>query len=109
METINLVQNDVRPAVRLVLRDKKNGNPLDVSAPTTTLVFRLRAVGGSALKESISMTKPNGGSDGIVEIPWTPTSLNTPGDFEGEIGLSFNGEAHTVYDLVPIHVRPEFG
>lgn len=109
METLYLVQNDVRPSVRLILRDKKNGNPLDVSAATTLLTFRLRAVGSATLKESINMSKPNGGSDGIVEIPWTPASLDTAGDFEGEVGISFNGEAHTVYDTVPIHIRPEFG
>lgn len=109
MEPLYLVQNDRLPAVLLRLTNKRTGAVIDLSAGTTTVQARLRAAGSSALKETIAMTKPNGGADGVARLDWSATALDTPGDFEAEIEVSFDGQMQTVYDVLPLNIRPQFG
>ncbi|MBT9168201.1 MAG: hypothetical protein DDT19_01546 [Syntrophomonadaceae bacterium] len=109
MEVLTLVQNDRRPVVRLRLTDSHTGGLLDLSSPVTTVRAMLRAAGSTILKETIPMTKPNGGIDGVVEIPWSAVSLDTAGDFEVEVEINFNGITHTVYDVISLKIRPQFG
>lgn len=109
MEPLRLVQNDTLPTVSLRLTDVVTGAVLNVSAATTTITARIREAGSNTVKESIPMTKPNGGVDGVVAIVWTATALNTPGEFEVEVELNFNGYTQTVYDVIPMKIRPQFG
>ena len=108
MESLKLVQNDTLPAVSLRLTDAVTGAVLDVSAATTTVTAHIRAAGSSTLKESIVLTKPNGGTDGVVSLTWTATALDTAGDYEAEIEISFNGSKQTVFDVIPMNIRPQF-
>jgi hypothetical protein len=106
---IKLVQNDNLPEVTLTLTDKQNGDPLDLSASTTTVVVKFRARGTTTVLSILSCSKPNGGADGVVRFGFPSTSLDVAeGNYEGEIEISFNGVIQTVFDTLQFYVRKEF-
>ena len=108
MEPIRLVQGDRLPTVSLRLTDAVTGAVTDVSGGSTTLLAHIRASGSTTVKESISLTKPNGGSDGVVSLAWTATALDTAGEFEAELEINYNGTKQTLFDIIPLIIRPQF-
>lgn len=102
------MQGDRLPSVSLRLTDAKTGAVTDVSAGTTTVTAHIRAAGSTAIKESIQLTKPNGGADGVVNLAWTATALDTAGDYEAELEIDYNGSKQTLFDVIPIIIRPQF-
>ena len=106
---IKLVQGDNLPEVTLTLTDAQTGDPLDLSAATTDVVVKLRAQGGTTVLSVLDCTKPNGGADGVVMFYFPGTTLQiAPGQYQGEIEISFNGQILTVYDLLQFTLRAEF-
>lgn len=108
MEPLRLVQGDTRPTVSLRLTDATTGAITDVSDALTVITAHIRAAGDTTIKESIVLTKPNGGSDGIVSLAWTATALDTAGEYEAEIEIDFDGSSQTIYDVMPMSIRPQF-
>ncbi len=123
---VKLVKDDTGPPLIFSLTDEFTGNPIDLSAGTTSMLFKMRAVGSTTIKASISMTKLVGlqNSDGTVtttapydvagaggrcQVTWTSTALDTAGEYEGEIEITFAGPiVQTVYNLVKISIRADF-
>lgn len=106
---IRLVQGDNLPEVTLTLTDAQTGNAIDLSASTTTVVVKLRAQAGTTVLSTLACTKPNGGADGVVMFFFPGTTLDiAPGQYQGEIEISFNGQILTVYDLLQFTLRAEF-
>lgn len=106
--TIKLVQGDNRPYIKLTLTNA-DGTVVDVSAGTTTVVVKLRAVGGTTILSTLSCSKPNGGADGVVMFNFPASTLSVPaGSYEGEIEMSFNGEIQTIYEKLRFSVREQF-
>jgi len=106
---IRLVQGDNLPEVTLTLTDAQTGNAIDLSASTTTVVVKLRAQNGTTVLSTLECTKPNGGADGVVMFFFPGTTLDiAPGQYQGEIEISFNGQILTVYDLLQFTLRAEF-
>lgn len=123
---IKLVQGDTRPQLRFSVTDPNTGLPIDFSNVATTVRFKFRAAGSEATKETIVCTKMVGrvqesgaidttppydtaGAGGRVALNWTATSLDTSGDFEGELEVTFDdGTVQTVFDLVKFTVRDQF-
>lgn len=122
-EHLKLVRNDTRPRT-FSLRDG-NDNPLDVSG--STVKFLLRAVGEATVKAQNPCTLLTGrlldddvtvdtsapynvaGYGGRVRVDWTPTALDTAGDFEGEFEVTYaDATIETVYDLVKVTIRKDF-
>jgi hypothetical protein len=109
MSAIKLVRNDNRPIITLTLTDVSNGNPIDLSDPSTTVNVKFRKQGSSTLLSTLACTKTNGGADGVVQFSFTGAALNVAaGLYEGEIEISFNGSIQTVYDTLKFKVRDEF-
>ena len=109
MSTIKLVQGDNLPQVTLTLTDLQTGEPLDLSAPTTTVVVKLRALGGTTVLSTLSCVKTNGGLDGVLMFYFPANTLDIPaGQYQGEIEISYNGQYLTVYDLLQFTLRAEF-
>lgn len=108
MEALRLVQNDRLPDIQLRLTDAVTGAVIDLSAVTTTITAHVRASGSTTIKESIALTKPNGGSDGVVKLSWTATALDTAGDYEAELEISYDGNKQTLFDVIPLVIRPQF-
>lgn len=103
------VEGDRKPDVYFALKDG-SGAALDLSAGTTSVTFRYRqqrTSGASPKQGTISLSKPNGGADGVVLLSWGATDLNTPGEFQAEIEISWNGLKQTVPDLIEYNVRPK--
>ena len=108
--TIRLVKNDTAPDVDFTLTDAQTGGAINVSnaGDVVRLYFRLK--GATALKATITCTKPNGGADGVVRAVWPALSLDTAGEFEGEIEITFSsGKKQTVYNKINFSVRDEIG
>jgi hypothetical protein len=110
MNTIKLVQNDTAPSIDVALTDESDGSPVDVSNAGDIVRFYFRKLGASALKATIVCTKPNGGADGLVRISWGASDLDTPGEYEGEIEITFNaGQKQSVYDILSLTIRAQVG
>jgi hypothetical protein len=123
-EKIKLVRNDTRPVIVVAITDKRTGEPMDLSS--ATVLFKFRAVGSDTLKATISCTLLPGyededgtvvetapynalGRGGRLYIPWTPTALDTAGEFEGELEATFgDGGIQTIYDTMQFTVREDF-
>jgi hypothetical protein len=109
MSTIKLVQGDNLPQVTLTLTDLQTGEPLNLSASTTTVVVKLRALGGTTVLSTLSCVKTNGGLDGVIMFYFPANTLDIPaGQYQGEIEISYNGQFLTVFDLLQFTLRAEF-
>jgi hypothetical protein len=109
MSTIKLVQGDNLPEVTLTLTNQQTDAPLDLSAVTTVVVVKLRALGGTTVLSTLTCTKPNGGTDGVVKFYFPANTLDIPaGQYQGEIEISYNGQFLTVFDLLQFTLRAEF-
>lgn len=108
-DLIKLVSGDQRPYVTLTLTDSNSGTAIDVSDATTTVRVYFRAAGTTTVLSTLTCTKPNGGSDGVVRFYFVGTTLNVPaGRYEGEVEIDFNGEKQTLYDVLKFAVRSQF-
>jgi len=109
MSAIRLVQGDNFPEVTLTLTNRQTGDVLDLSAATTVVVVKLRAATGTTILSTLTCTKPNGGSDGVVKFYFPANTLNIPaGNYQGEIEISYNGQYLTAFDLLQFVVRAQF-
>jgi len=109
MSAIKLVQGDNLPEVTLTLTDRQTGDPLDLSASTTVIVVKLRAASGTTVLSTLTCSKPNGGSDGVVKFYFPANTLDIPaGNYQGEIEINYNGQYLTVFDLLQFVLRAEF-
>lgn len=109
MDTIKLVSGDARPVVTVTLTDGEDGDPIDVSAVTTTVYLKFRASGTTTLLDTITCTKLDA-VNGVVSFDFTGGELDDldAGLYEGEIEIDFNGATHTLYELLKFRVRDEF-
>ena len=123
---IKLVKDDTGPQIVFSLKDAFTEEPIDLSNAGTTLTFFFRAGGSTTLKDTITMAKLTGlqnddgsitstapydtaGRGGRCSVPWNATSLDTVGEFEGEIQITFNdGTVQTVYDIQKFSIRADF-
>jgi hypothetical protein len=108
-DVIRLVKGDELPLIQLTLNDDVANTALDLSAATTSVSVKFRATGTTTVLSTISCTKTNTGSDGKVQFNFTSGELDVDeGSYEGEIVVNFNGNLHTVYDLLKFRVRSNF-
>ena len=128
-----LVQNDTLPEIYLWLSDEATGQPIDLSDVGTSIHLYFRKVGDTVLKDTLLLAKLPGtvtfidedtgeqtvklgppytadGSGGRCAIQWGPTSLNTPGEYEGEVEITFVGGGRlTGFDLLKFTIRAQVG
>lgn len=123
-EKIKLVQGDTRPSLLLDLRDTVTGAVISVTGAVPGL--KLRMVGQSSIKltltgvtlpgytnddGSINLAAPYtvSGSGGRVMFTWSALALDTVGDMEGEVEITFgDGSIQTVFELLKFKVRSQF-
>jgi len=119
-DTLNLVTGDTLPELTFTLRDSNaaaSGQTLDANNSTTwapidvtgaTVKVRLRELGGTTVKSTLTCTVTNG-TGGKVVTDFPTGTLDTAGTFEGEIEITFStGGIQTVYDLIKLKVRSDF-
>lgn len=123
-EKIKLVRHDQRPQVVVSLTDNNDGSAIDLSAQNTVVRLKFRARGADTLKDTLVATKLPGvvTSDGTIDytdltpgkggrcyFSWNPTTLDgDPGDYEGEIEITFPDGVQTVYDILKFKLRQDF-
>lgn len=122
---IKLVQGDTKPAIICALTDEKTGAAIGLNSTTVRMYFRaaettdiLATLVGTLLPGfvqtdgTIITTSPYNtlGAGGRVQFNWGTTDLNQePGNYEGEIEITFNdGTKQTVYDVLKFKLREDF-
>ena len=75
MSVIKLVQGDNRPYIKMTLTNA-DGSVVDVSSVSTVIELLFRAVGTTTVLSTITCTKPNGGSDGVVQFNFPNNTLD---------------------------------
>jgi hypothetical protein len=123
-EKIKLVRNDQRPQLVIALTDQRDGSPLDLSDENTVVRLKFRARGTETLKDTLVAIKLPGvvtedgtinyddltpGRGGRAYFSWGPNTLDgDPGDYEGEIELTFADGVQTIYDILKFKLRQDF-
>ena len=121
-ETINLVANDTKPEINLVLKDSNTDaagltlDPddaatwavIDISDPAIKVKFR--ALGASSILDTMTCTKVAPFTDGKCFMTWNATTLAVAaGTYEGEIELNYtSGAIMTLFDRLKFKVRADF-
>jgi hypothetical protein len=108
-DVIRLVKGDELPSIILTLTDDVASAPLNVSAATTVVKLKFRAVGGTSTLSTITCSNLTDGSDGKVQFNFSGNVLDVDaGEYEGEIIIDQNGSLQTVYDILRFRVRENF-
>lgn len=123
-EKIKLVRNDSRPQLVVSLTDSRDGSPMDISDDNTIVRMKFRARGTTVLKDTLVALKLPGvvtadgtidyedltpGRGGRAYFSWGETTLDgEPGDYEGEIEISFADGVQTIYDILKFKLREDF-
>lgn len=126
-----LVQHDTRPQIDLSLTDEVTGLFIDLSNPATVIRCYLKQKGATVLKETLICAKLPGkvtsiddetgaqrvsyappfdvaGAGGRCAIQWTNASLDTVGQFTGEIEVTFpDTTKQTVYKREEFDIRAD--
>lgn len=107
-EKIKLVQNDTRPVLVCTITDDTTGDPVVVTGATPRLY--VRAVGSTTLQATVTGAVTDGANGVVAFYPaLAPEMLDTAGDFEGEIEITFSdGQIQTLYDLLKFKIRKDF-
>lgn len=108
-EKIKLVQGDTRPALVCTLTDDVTGAAIDITGATVRLKFR--AAGATTLTATVTGSITNAAAGQVVFYPASAPEMlqGEPGDYEGEIEITFNdGQVQTVYDVLKFKVREDF-
>ena len=105
-DTIKLVKGDELPQIVLTLRDDSANSALDLSLSTTAVSIKFRKRGTSTTLSTINTTKTTDGSDGKITFDFSGGVLDVdPGEYEGEIVISYGGIIQTVYEVLKFRVR----
>ncbi len=126
-DKIRLVQGDTAPQLQLSLTDQRTRRPLDLSAPGTTARLLFREVGGDAVKATMPCFAIAGyvdpetgdvdyrppydvaGRGGRLAMDWSTDALDTAGEFEGEVEVTFpDGRIQTAFAILKFQVREQF-
>ena len=108
-DVIKLVKGDELPLIVLTLTDDVANSVLDLSAGTTSVSVKFRAVGSTTVSSTIPTTKTTNGADGKVQFNFAGGVLDVAeGMYEGEIIVNYNGSLQTIYDKLKFRVRENF-
>lgn len=108
---INMVRGDTRPTLELTVKDQ-NGTVINLTGATG--IFRIRRKGFSTVLVSRAVTitdAVNGKCQFVwVAADWNAGALDAPGDYEGELEITFSaGVIGTTFDPYQIYVREQLG
>lgn len=121
---INLVQGNTKPQIVLVITTSNDAAPISLIGANVVLKFK--EIISSSIKAIIpcylapGKVLSNGtisydgdyiiaGAGGRCYLNWPEGSLDTPGEFEGEVEITFpDGSIQTVFDKLRFKVRDTF-
>jgi len=108
---INLVRGDTGPDMTLLLYDVISNAPIDVSGAAVVRMFiQLEGQTGTPVVKTVTATKPNGGTDGVVNFQWPAGTWDDAGFYEAEVNMTLgSGVEQTVPDKLRFYVRENIG
>jgi hypothetical protein len=115
--SIELVQGDDKPDIKITIRDSNTGEPgdpeswdvVDLSPANVTVSMKFRRQNTTTILETFTLSKVDGGTGGEVLLLWNPTSLDVdPGNYEGELEINENGSIQTLTDILKFKIKPQF-
>ena len=106
-DKIKLVQGDSRPQIQVTLTDEGTGAVINVTGATCRM--RFKASGSTTVLDTLIATPLNAALGQIV-FNWNSTTLTQPpGDYEGEIEITFSdASVQTVYEVLKFKLREDF-
>ncbi|WP_426106367.1 hypothetical protein [Massilia sp. TSP1-1-2] len=125
-EKIKLVAGDTRPQLVFSITDDNTKLPIDLSNAATVVVLKFRQVGSTEVKATMACGKLAGklNGDGTVDytapynglgvggrayMNWSATALDTEGEYEGEIEITFeDGGKQTIFEALKFKVRSQY-
>lgn len=109
MSTINLVQGDTGPQIKVTITREDTGEAVDMSGGTCRLKVRKR--GASTLAFTLTATDVGDNlQNGIAIFAFSEGDLDIdPGNYLGEIEITFSDSSiETVYETLEFFVREDF-
>jgi len=109
MSTINLVQGDTGPQIKVVLTREGQTTPEDLGGATAVLRFRKKNT-----KTVLFTLNHVSGVDqlaaGELYFVFSAGQLDLdPGFYQGEVEVILDGVRETIYELVDFYLREDFG
>lgn len=106
-EKIKLVRGDTRPQLQVTLTDESDGSAINITGATVRL--RFRAAGETTVLSNFTGVITDAASGKVVFL-WPQGSLDVePGDYEGEIEVTFpDTTVQTVYEVLKFKLRDQF-
>jgi len=109
MSTINLVQGDTGPQIKVTVTREDTGAAVDLTDATVRLKVRKR--GASSLAFTlINVNASDTLADGVAVFAFAEGDLDVePGNYEGEIEVTLVDESvETIYETLAFFVREDF-
>ena len=110
MTTLNLVQGDTAPQVKVTLTRSDTNNVIDLTtASSVTMHFREKNTTNVLFSNTNSSSSTDQGN-GIAIFLFTAGQLNiSSGDYEAEIEIVFtDGSRETVFETIDFTLREDF-
>lgn len=104
------VRGDTGPHIKLYIYDSQVNEPADLQGAEATLFLKSNDT-GKIVSTVICDISPASSIDGVLVIKWKEGDLDLPeGYYYGEVEVVYaSNERETVYDLIRIYIREDFG
>jgi hypothetical protein len=109
MSTINLVQGDTGPQIKVTVTREDTGTAVDMSGGTVRLKVRKR--GSATLSFTLVATDVGDNlQEGVAIFAFSDGDLDIdPGNYQGEIEITFSDSTiETIYETLDFFVREDF-
>lgn len=109
MATINLVQGDTAPQIKVVMTRSDTGSAEDITDATATLHFR-RKFTDTVLFSIVGQSTPDEALAGTAIFVFSNGQLDLDaGEYEGEVEVVFDtGTRETIYETLNFALRKDF-
>lgn len=109
MSTINLVQGDTGPQIKVTVTREDTGDAVDLRGATVRLKVRKR--GASTLTFTLlNINVSDTLEDGVAVFAFSDGDLDIdPGNYQGEVEITFpDSTIETIYEFLDFFVREDF-
>lgn len=108
--TLNIVQTDSLPLIRVQVVDQATGIPVNLVGVSITGSIRVRAYGATTSLFDAAMTKVEDGIYGWMKVAAWPSEAwdLDPGLYEGQVTLTFGATRQTMIRIVRMKVYEKF-
>ena len=109
LDPLQYVVGDDRPTVTVTVA-KRDGSVANLSTATAVLL-RVRRIETTELVATVACSLVDGGTTGKVRFDYSAAGFDgvTPGWYEAELEIDFDGSKQTAWERLKIQVRSQFG